>query len=164
MLADVAIWGELIESVGWKESTLTDLGRHQLIRRLVGILVSDVIEATSERIKKSKASSALDLQKLDHNVIGYSEAMEKKNREIKDFLYSKLYRHHRVVRMAHKAEHVLNSLFKAYEKEADMLPEEFKSFVVERGLHRTICDYLAGMTDRYAIQEYERLFDPRSRP
>ena len=86
--------------------------------------------------------------------------MEKKNREIKDFLFAKLYRHHRVVRMAHKAEHVLTSLFNAYANESDMLPNEFRSYVPEKGLERTVADYLAGMTDRYAIAEYERTFNP----
>ena len=86
------------------------------------------------------------------------------NREIKDFLYSELYRHHRVVRMAKRAERVLTALFEGYVDEPNMLPPEFKELVDERGLHRTICDYLAGMTDRYAIKEYERLFDPRSTP
>jgi dGTPase len=59
---------------------------------------------------------------------------------------------------------VLTSLFTAYAKEPDMLPLEYRGLAVDRGLERTICDYLAGMTDRYAIQEYERLFDPRSLP
>lgn len=164
MLADIAIWNELTESVGWHERELTDLGRHQLIRRLVGMLISDVIQATSKRIDESKAQSALDIQKLDHNVIGYSEEMESKNREIKDFLFNNLYRHHRVVRMAHKAEHVLTALFEAYTRESDMLPGEFRAYIPAKGLERTIADYLAGMTDRYAIEEYERLFNPRSRP
>lgn len=164
MLSGIKIWNELLQSVGGDQSVLTDLGRHQIIRRLVGLLVSDVVKATSARIDDSKAQSAIDIQKLDHNVIGYSEEMEAKNREIKDFLFSELYRHHRVVRMAHKAKHVLSSLYEAYLNESDMLPNEFRSYIPAKGLERTIADYLAGMTDRYAIEEYERLFNPRSRP
>ncbi len=164
MLSDLTLWKEIIESVGWDKQVLSDLNRHRLIRRLVGMLVSDVVVATSDRISSSKATSALDIQKMDHNVIGYSDEMEEKNREIKDFLYKNLYRNHRVVRMGHKGKHVLTSLFEAYAGEIDMLPNEFRGFIPERGLERTIADYLAGMTDRYAIEEYERLFNPRSRP
>jgi dGTPase len=164
MLSDLALWKRLSKEIGWTGEILSDLDRHRLIRKLIGILVGDVIEATSKRIEESKAQSALDLQNLDHNVIGYSEEILQTNREIKDFLYSKLYRHHRVLRMAKRAENVLRSLFESYVDEPNMLPPEFRELVEERGLQRTICDYLAGMTDRYAITEYERLFDPRSTP
>jgi len=164
MLADLELWKRLTQEIGWEGEVLSDLDRHRLIRKLIGILVGDVIEATSKRIDESKAQSAEDLQSLDHNVIGYSEEMMQPNREIKDFLYSKLYRHHRVVRMAKRAENVLTSLFEGYVEEPNMLPPEFRELVEKRGLERTICDYLAGMTDRYAITEYERLFDPRSTP
>lgn len=164
MLENIELWNMLVENVGWKDDQLSELDRHRIIRRLVGLLVSDVIEATSARIEESKAKSPLDIQRLEHNVIGYSQEMQGLNREIKDFLYSELYSHYRVIRMAQKAEHVLTSIFQAYAKEPKMLPKEFKSHIEERGLQRTICDYLAGMTDRYAIQEYERLFDPRSKP
>jgi len=164
MLAGLEIWDMLIENLGWKGERLTDLDRHRLIRRLVGILVSDVIDATLGRIGKSKVKSPLDIQKLDHDLIGYSDEMQIRNRAIKDFLYKNLYRHHRVVRMAKKAERVLTAVFDAYIEEPDMLPRDLQALIKTRGLHRTICDYLAGMTDRYAVQEYERLFDPRSAP
>ena len=78
-----------------------------MIRQLVGIMVTDMVEATDKRLKESKAKSALDLQKLKHNVIGYSEEMQRRNRELKDFLYKKLYRHYRVVRMQVKAERLI---------------------------------------------------------
>lgn len=164
MLADLDLWRMLVESVGWPGGVLHELDRHRLIRRLIGILVSDVVEATEERLRAAKVKSPLDVQKLDHNLIGYSGAIQKPNRQLKDFLYANLYRHHRVVRMAVKAERVLSALFNAYVSEADMLPAEFRALIESRGLERTVGDYLAGMTDRYAIQEYERLFDPWSRP
>lgn len=164
MLSKLELWKRLAEEIGWKGEVISDLDRHRLIRRMVGILVGDVIAATSARIDESKAQSPVDIQKLDHNVIGYSGKMQQPNREIKDFLYSDLYRHHRVVRMAVRAKRVLSSIFESYVKEPNMLPRDFKTLIDERGLKRTICDYLAGMTDRYAIEEYERLFNPRSKP
>jgi dGTPase len=164
MLAHLDLWQELVENVGWDGKILDDQMRHRLIRRLVGMLVSDVVQATDERIKGSKAKSALDLQKLDYNVIGYGESMLERNRELKKFLFSELYKHPRVVRMAVKAENVLTAIFNAFVKEPKMLPIEFQGYIEERGLQRTVCDYLAGMTDRYAIQEHERLFDPHMLP
>ena len=160
MLKDMELWQLLLESVGWDGELLEDQMRHRLIRRLVGILVSDVLETTDKRIQQSKARSTLDIQKLDHNVIGYSETMQPRNRQLKDFLFKNLYNHARVVQMAVNAEDVLTGLFKAYQKQHALLPADFQEIIKERGLERTICDYLAGMTDRFATKEHERLFGP----
>ena len=160
MLKDMELWQLLLESVGWDGKLLEDQMRHRLIRRLVGILVSDVLETTDKRIQQSKARSTLDIQKLDHNVIGYSETMQPRNRQLKDFLFKNLYNHARVVQMAVNAEDVLTGLFKAYQKQHALLPADFQEVIKERGLERTICDYLAGMTDRFATKEHERLTVP----
>ncbi len=158
------MWQMLIKNVGWSGHELSELDRHRLIRRLIGILISDVVTATDGRIQASGVHSALDIQKLDHNVIGYSDEMAARNEPLKKFLFQNLYNHPRVVRMAVKAETVLTDLFKAFVRKPEMLPYEFQYLVKDRGRERTVCDYLAGMTDRYAIQEYERLFDPHSLP
>jgi dGTPase len=97
-------------------------------------------------------------------VIGYSEDIQRRNRELKDFLYKNLYRHFRVVRMQVKAERTISDLFNAYRSEPLMLPESAQKFIESRGLERTICDYIAGMTDRYAIEEYQKLFNPLEKP
>jgi dGTPase len=131
-----------------------------MIRRLVGLLITDLVEATAQRIKESGARSVLDLQQLDHNVIGYTEDMHRRNRELKDFLFNNLYRHHRVVRMQTKAEKVISDIFNAYVSEPEMLPGHIQHNIAEIGLERTVCDYIAGMTDRFAIQEHEKLFNP----
>jgi dGTPase len=87
------------------------------------------------------------------------------NAELKRFLFDNFYRHYRVVRMASKAERLLTKLFTAYVEEPLQLPLDVQARAndPEVGLHRAVCDYLAGMTDRYAIQEYKRLFDPDTR-
>jgi dGTPase len=123
-----------------------------------------MLEATDARLKESKVRSALDIQKLKYNVIGYSEDMQRRNRELKDFLYKKLYRHHRVVRMQVKAERIISDLFEAYRSEPNILPEHVQRFIEKRGLERTICDYIAGMTDRYAVEEHQKLLDPSEKP
>jgi dGTPase len=90
--------------------------------------------------------------------------MQRRNRQMKDFLYANMYRHHRVVRMAVKAERIITDLFNGYQSESSMLPQHVQDMIESRGLERTICDYIAGMTDRFALQEHHKLFDPSSLP
>ena len=164
MLEGIALWEILKETYNWRGPLLDDMERHRMIRQLVGLMVSDMVQATDQRLKESSAKTALDLQKLSYNVIGYSEDMQRRNRELKDFLYQKLYRHYRVMRMQVKAENIIKNLFEAYHNEPGMLPTQFQKITSLRGLERTICDYIAGMTDRFAIEEHQRLFDPFLKP
>jgi dGTPase len=164
ILEGIALWQILKETFSWRGPILDDVERHRMIRHLVGLMVTDMIQATDQRLKTSGVKSALELQKLSYNVIGYSEDMQRRNRELKDFLYQKLYRHYRVVRMQVKAENIIKNLFEAYKNEPAMLPTQYQKIVALRGLERTICDYIAGMTDRFAIEEHQRLFDPFLKP
>jgi len=164
MLDGIALWEILTETYNWSGPLLQDLERHRMIRNLVGLLVTDMIQATDTRLKESGVKSALDIQKLTYNIIGYSEDMQRRNRELKDFLFNKLYRHYRVVRMQVKAEHIVADLFTAYLAEPLILPDHVQQWMPARGLERTICDYIAGMTDRYAIEEHARLHDPYLKP
>lgn len=164
MLEGVALWNILQETYNWRGPILSDMERHRMIRHLVGIMVTDMVKATDGRLKESKINSPTDIQKLKFNVVGYSEDLQRRNRELKDFLYGKLYRHYRVVRMQVKAEKTISDLFHAYRTEPTMLPEHVQFFIEKRGLERTICDYIAGMTDRYAIEEHQKLFNPLEKP
>lgn len=164
MLEGIALWEILKETYSWHGPVLDEIARHRMIRHLVGLMVTDMMQATDSRLKQSKVKSALDIQKLKHNVIGYSEEMQRRNRELKDFLYNKLYRHYRVVRMQVKAEHIITDMFNAYRAEPSILPDHVQFFIEKRGLERTICDYIAGMTDRYAIEEHQKLFNPFEKP
>jgi len=164
MLEGVALWNILRETYNWRGPVLSDMERHRMIRHLVGIMVTDMVTATDKRLKENKVNSPTDIQKLKTNVVGYSEEMQRRNRELKDFLYTKLYRHNRVVRMQVKAEKTISDIFHAYRAEPAMLPEHVQFFVEKRGLERTICDYTAGMTDRYAVEEHQKLFNPLEKP
>ncbi|HBX68017.1 MAG TPA: deoxyguanosinetriphosphate triphosphohydrolase [Chloroflexi bacterium] len=164
MLDGFVLWEILAESVGWQGHGLDELSRHRLIRRLIGILVTDIVDATSERLRDAAVKSAGELQRLNYNVIGFSEDLHRNNRQLKDFLYTNLYRHPRVVRMQVKAEHLLSDIFQAYLKEPAILPKHVQDRIGERGLERTICDHIAGMTDRFAVEEYKKLFDPSVKP
>src|SRR3989337_72467 len=160
MLDGISLWEILLETYHWRGPNLDDIERHRMIRQLVGIMVTDMVEATDKRLRESNVKSALDIQKLKHNVIGYSEEMQRRNRELKDFLYKKLYRHYRIVRIQVQAERFISALTKCYRSEPLMLPDSIQKFIEPRGLERTICDYIAGMTDRYAIEEHQKLFNP----
>ena len=160
MLEGIALWEILKETFKWAGPELDELERHRMIRHLVGLLVTDMVHATDLRLKDSGVKSPIDVQKLDHNLIGFSEDMQRRNHELKDFLFQKLYRHYRVVRMAVKAETIIKEMFSAYQREPAILPDHVQKNIPVRGLERTLCDYIAGMTDRYAIEEHQRLFDP----
>jgi dGTPase len=164
MLGGIALWEILASAFNWHAPVLQDMERHRMIRHLVGLMVTDMVDATDLRLKESGVRSAYEVQRLAFNVIGYSEEMQRRNRELKDFLYAKLYRHYRVVRMQVKAERIITDLFEAYRAEPLTLPDHVQSWIPTRGLERTICDYIAGMTDRYAIDEHARLHDPFLRP
>jgi dGTPase len=142
-----------------------DLVRYRFIRRLVGIEVSDVIAATAQRLTQAGVASLAHLRALPDNVAGYSAGVDAENRELKRFLFQHFYRHYRVVRMAVKAARTLTLLFDAYAGEPRQLPAETQQRAAAAGvgLHRAVCDYLAGMTDRYAAQEYRRLYDMEER-
>jgi dGTPase len=164
MLEGISLWGILTDSVGWRGPVLDDTTRHHLIRHLIGLEVSDLVTTTDLKIRESEARSVEELQLLPYNVIGFSEEMHRRNRQLKDFLYAKLYRHYRVMRMAVKAENMLSDLFRAYLSEPAILPRHVQEMIPERSLERTVCDYIAGMTDRFAIEEHQKLFDAGVKP
>lgn len=163
-LEGIELWEILAEKFSWQSLLLDEITRHRMIRHLVGIEVSDVIYATNDRLKESGVASPLDIQNLSFNVLGHGDDMLRRNRELKDFLYAKLYRHPRVVRMAVKAERIIGDLFNAYVDEPAILPAHIQEQIEKRGLERTCCDYIAGMTDRYAVDEHRKLFDPFIKP
>lgn len=158
-LEGIAIWEIVNESIGRRRSeTLDELTRHQIIRRLINIETTDLIHSIDRYLRKSNVKTALEIQQLPYNVVGFSEDMYRRNRELKDFLFNNLYRHFRVVRMAAKSERIVSDLFSFYQATPASLPPAIQDQISERGLERTICDYIAGMTDRFAIEEYDRLF------
>ena len=164
MLKGIELW-ELVASKHLnRECNLDDLTRHMIIRDLTGLQVTSMIKTSAERISKSKVQTAKELQSLDYNVVGFDDQMKSLNRILKDFLFKNMYHQYRVVRMHKKAERILSELFNAYANEPSMLPLQFQNLIEEKGKERTICDYLAGMTDRFAVDEYAKLFDPSLLP
>ncbi len=159
-LAGIRLWEEVKESVGWDETDYDSMWRHRIVRRLLGLLIHDVIGETGRRLEAAGASSPDDIRALPDNVVALSPAMFDKLAELKRFLLERLYRHPRVMRMQIKAERIIGAIFEAYVAEPRQLPYEEQAKLESRSLHRVVCDYIAGMTDRYALQEYAKLFDP----
>jgi len=163
-LSDLILWREVIEELDIDPvAGFSEMDRHRVIRRLVGKEVTDLVQATDEVLRARNVQSVDDIRNLPANVVTYSEAMQTRNRELKDFLYKNLYRHWRVMRMASKASRFLSELFGLYVAEPWLLPWQTQARLDDETLHRVVCDYIAGMTDRYALQEYQKLFDPMER-
>lgn len=162
-LDQLEIWQTLRQEVGWLGGPLDDLTRHAIIRALIGHTVTDVLHATSQRLAENHLDSALKVQSHHENVVGYSPSLALQIKSLKNFLYREMYHHYRLVRMHEKAERFITQLFEAYIKEPAMLPTATQKKLATNDKYRVITDYLAGMTDRYALDEWERLFDPYHR-
>ena len=141
-------------------ASLSEMDRHRIIRRLVGKQVTDVITATHARLESYQITSVEALRQATENMITYSAREQQLNRELKDFLFANLYRHWRVMRVNLKARRFITELFEAYVNNPIILPETTQAKIKKKGVHRTVCDYIAGMTDRFALQEHDRLFNP----
>ncbi len=133
------------------------------VRAIINSLVIDLCRETLARIGAAGVTSAADVRRAPHPLVSFSEAMERKSNELKMFLLEHLYRHYRVVRMAEKARRIIQDLFRAYMDTPKQMPPSFFVRIATEGNGRVICDYVAGMTDRYALDEHRKLFDPHAR-
>lgn len=163
-LDELTLWQELKEIVGWQsERPLTNIIRHELIRELIGKSVMDVLEHTGKNLAENQIDSPEKAQTHPENLVSYSPEFKTKVRQLKKFLLDSMYRHYRLIRMQTKAERFVTELFQAYAQEPNMLPTDTKKKLDEAPLHRVITDYIAGMTDRYALDEWEKLYNPYRR-
>ncbi|MDE0196668.1 MAG: hypothetical protein OXK78_00645 [Caldilineaceae bacterium] len=162
---ELGISRRVLDSLGETASSI-DLGEplelNRFIRKLVDTEIGDVIQATETNIEAAGVRDLADLRSQGDNMASYSAEVEEENRELRRFLYDYLYRHHRVMRMQARADLIVRSLFSSFIDEPALLPPQTQRIITEAGrdLHRVVCDHIAGMTDRYAIAEYRRLFDP----
>ncbi len=162
-LAGLAWWIHLKQSLHWDGTGFDRLWRHRLVRRLLGLLVTDVIEESARRIAEAGVTSPDAVRSWPENLVSPLPEVAQRTRELKQFLYENLYLHPHVMRMQIKAEHIITAIFEAYVQEPRQLPREEQAKLESRSLHRVVCDYIAGMTDRYALQEYAKMFDPFER-
>ncbi len=142
--------------------------RHETIRGMIGTLVGDLTDSSQRRLTEVAPDGVDAVRAHPEPLIRFSDEIAERNREMKRFLRRNLYQHHMVYRMTTKAQHVIERLFEAFMDKPRLLPPEFFAQAREAeaehgdaGRARIVADYVAGMTDRFAIDEYERLFDPR---
>ncbi len=162
-LNGLEIWQVMKDAVGWRGSRLDDISRHQLIRRLIHLEIEDTIRATAEQIAVQGVTTRDGLQRLPINVVCHSGPFEAMNKQLKAFLYENLYSHYRVMRMSEKAKRFVRDLFAAFTTNPRQMPPDVTARIEVVGLERAVTDYIAGMTDRYALQEWQRLYDPFTR-
>jgi len=136
--------------------------RHQIVRYIINRCAEDLIGTTHGNLLAAKVASVEDVRAAGR-LVGYSAEMSAAVHELKDFLMRNMYRHYRVVRMGDKAGRVLRDLFHSYVSEPGLLPPHHRESLERDGLHRAVCDYIAGMTDRFAVDEHQKLFDPTVR-
>ena len=129
---------------------------HETVRRMINTLVTDLTERSGVLVAENRPESA-DEVRLAPPLIAFSPAIREEQHELKVFLSKHLYQHYRVARMSNKAKRIVRDLFQTFVADSRLLPPEFQSRA-ESDLPRAIADYIAGMTDRYAIREHRRLF------
>ena len=171
-LQGVRLWQAIL---AYADGPFSELNRHVMIRKLFDLVVTDLIRTTADNIEAANPQSTDDVRRLSQPVASLSPTMAVQVAELKRFLYDNMYRAPRVVRMFRKAERVLIALFEAFEEDYRQLPAKTRARLLQvnpevrdgggftvQG-YRVITDYIAGMTDRYALDEHKRLYDPYER-
>ncbi len=130
---------------------------HETVRRMIDAQVTDLLAETRRRILAQGVATLADVESAP-SLVGFSAAMQEENRALKAFLRTGLYRHFQVERMTSKARRVIRELFGAFQANGRLLPPQYQASGEREGMPRVIADYIAGMTDRYALKEHRRLF------
>lgn len=149
------------------ENPMIEEGRiiSEAVRALIGRMVNDLIDETKRRIAAADVASSEEVRALDHPVAAFSSEMRENDAALKAFLFDRMYRHYRVNRMSSKARRIVENLFEILHKEPELLPPEWQAGCDGSNGFKTarrVCDFIAGMTDRFAIMEHRRLFDLNS--
>jgi dGTPase len=160
-LQAVEFWRRTEESV---RQRFTHLGEEQyqptMVRALIDWQVTDLLGNTQIRLQAERIRTVEDVRRCPRLIVEPSQGVQELKAQLEAFLHQRVYRHHRVMRLANRGRRILQQLFREFGKCPELLPSRYLVRVPERGLERTICDYLAGMTDRFAQDEYLKLFQP----
>jgi dGTPase len=170
-LLQTRLFAEQHRQVTGQYSGLTDRQTvHEVVRRMINYVVSDVITTSRAALETAGPSNIDEVRRAGRALIGFSEEARARQVELKSFLREHVYRHYKVLRMTSKARRVLRELFTAFLDDVRLMPPEHCASALrgadsagEAGKARAVADYIAGMTDRYAILEHERLFNPAER-
>jgi dGTPase len=157
-LEESAVWRRSHETVRQRFPETREPELHKLIiRDIIDVQVQDVVTTSAESIGQSEVKTADEVRRQAKPLIRYSDELLAANRELRKFLYRNVYYHPRVAEVNRQACEMLRAVFEAYVRKPDSLGEAATKRIESEGLHRTICDYIAGMTDRYLLEEYKRL-------
>ena len=163
-LEEVELWRYAKEKIREQYNNLNkEIENFHTIKYLIDLEVTDLIEHTQIMIEKMKIKTTDDVQKSKESLVSFSPEISKKKRELQEFLQENAYSHYRVVRMADKAKRFVEELFKTFVENPMQLPPEYQKWIEAAGLYQGVCDYIAGMTDRFAQDEYLKLFYPYER-
>ena len=161
-LESVPLIGPILMGVRKDHPTLDDrLTRLEAVRRMIGAMIGDVLDETRLRAANSRVASAADVRALGSALVAFSPGMSEDLARLRTFLFDRMYRHWRVNRTRSQARRLIGGMFDLFLAEPDVLPAEWYERLRdfdESGRARVVCDYIAGMTDRYAIEEHRRLF------
>jgi len=155
------LWGEIADRMRAEYPEANEeVLRSLCVRELINTLVTDVLNESAKRIEAVNPKSVDDVRRAPYPLIGFSSTMEEQLQYAGKFLYENMYKHYKVLRMATKARIIIEALFEAYMKEPRQLPKTSRSRLETDPKEQVVADYIAGMTDRYAMQEYKKLYDP----
>jgi dGTPase len=162
-LSDIPLIGPVLDSTRQDYPGLEpSLLRLEAVRRMIGVMVGDVLTETRRRADALKPRSAEDVRTLNGPLVAFSPPMLEQLASLREFLHARMYRHYRVNRTRSQARRILSDMFQLFLAEPEVLPAEWQGLVdresEQAGRARVVCDYIAGMTDRYAIEEHRRLF------
>jgi dGTPase len=160
-LERLPIWEKIRAGLSKQYSSLEPkIRKHLLIRSLINMQVTDLIQETEKNIRALRLGSSDDVKKLDRKVISFSGEVSDLRKPMGELLVRKLYHHYRVVRMSNKAKRFVKELFTVYLEKPEAMPDDVQARVSRDGVRLAVCDYIASMTDRYALDEYKKLFEP----
>ncbi|MCK5187866.1 MAG: deoxyguanosinetriphosphate triphosphohydrolase [Deltaproteobacteria bacterium] len=137
--------------------------KYQTISTLIGYLINDVVRYSLENIKQNRIETFEDVKAVNRILVSYSKQADEQTAELKAFLQKNVYQHYKVERMRVKAERYVTLLFSTFKDNPTLLPQKYRERIEIESKERVICDYIAGMTDRYALDEYKKLFEPYER-
>ncbi len=165
-LNELEIWRELCDRLAWRNGKIDEITRHRLIREQIGMQVDDVLQQSLENLEALNPQSPADVQRHTQNVVAHSPRFIELNRALKRFLYNNMYNHYTVLRMAKRAERFIHEVFTSYIQEPRLLPDYYQKLLEDddNSVYRVVADYISSLTDRSAMLEYQRLFDPLTRP
>lgn len=157
-LDEVKLWAETYKEACEAFPTASDrIKRCRTISDLIGKLITDLHIETEKRLKEHGIKTLDDVRKNGGNIVSFSTEMKKMTDEAKEFLYKNVYRYPAVVEMRKTTDKILTDLFKAYSDNPGLMPEKYSERFKKTGSKRVICDYIAGMTDRFAFAAHQKL-------